>query len=366
MTNHATILELSTEALQHNFNFFKARLKPQTKILGVVKAFAYGSEAIAIAKHLEKIGASYLAVAYVKEALSLRNAGINLPILILHPQINQYEFIVKYKLEPNIYSQRSLDAFIDLANQKKLSNYPIHIKFNTGLNRLGFEVAQVEAVFNQVNKHDSVKVASVFSHLAASEDLSEKEFTQSQIKSFKKVISQCEKQLIYKPIFHLLNTSGVINYNEAQFDMVRIGIGLYGFGNDDKITAQLKLVGVLKSKISQIHHLKAGDSVGYNRAYFAKADLTTATIPIGHADGISRQLGNGKGYVYINNQKAFIVGNVCMDMLMVNVTNIDCAEGDVVLVFKNQQHIEDLAQIQGSIPYELLTAISQRVDRIIS
>lgn len=366
MTNHATVLELSLEALQHNFNFFKSRLKPQTKILCVVKAFAYGSEAVAIAKHLEKIGASYLAVAYVKEAVSLRNAGITLPILILHPQINQFEFIIKYQVEPNIYNQKTLDAFIDFANLKQLTNYPIHLKFNTGLNRLGFDCGQAETVFSQVSRTLSIKVVSVFSHLAASEDLSEKEFTQNQIQKFKNIIALSEKQLPYKPLFHLLNTSGVINYAEAQFDMVRIGIGLYGFGNDDKITSQLKLVGVLKSKISQIHHLKAGDSVGYNRAYFAKADLKTATIPIGHADGISRQLGTGKGYVYINNQKAFIVGNVCMDMIMVDITAIDCTEGDDVFVFKNQQHIEDLAQKQGSIPYELLTAISQRVDRIIS
>lgn len=366
MTNHATVLEFSLDALQHNFNFFKGRLKPQTKILGVVKAFAYGSESVAIARHLEKIGADYFAVAYVKEAVSLRQAGISLPILILHPQINQFEFVLKYQVEPTIYNQKILDAFIDFAHLKQLTNYPIHLKFNTGLNRLGFDCVQAEAVFGQVNKSPSVKVASVFSHLAASEDLSEREFTENQIQKFKNIISQCEKQLPYKPLFHLLNTSGVINYAEAQFDMVRIGIGLYGFGNDHNITNQLKLVGVLKSKISQIHHLKAGDSVGYNRAYFAKADLKTATIPIGHADGISRQLGNGKGYVFINNQKAFIVGNVCMDMLMVDITNLDCAEGNEVLVFKNQEHIEDLAQKQGSIPYELLTAISQRVERIIS
>lgn len=365
MTNHATVLELSLDALQHNFNFFKSRLKPQTKILGVVKAFAYGSESVAIARHLEKIGVNYLAVAYVKEAVSLRQAGISLPILILHPQINQFEFILKYQVEPTIYNQKSLDAFIEFANLKQLTNYPIHLKFNTGLNRLGFDCARAEAVFSQVNKSSCVKIASVFSHLAASEDLSEREFTENQIQKFKNIIAQCEKYLPYKPLFHLLNTSGVINYAEAQFDMVRIGIGLYGFGNDHNITNQLKLVGVLKSKISQIHHLKAGDSVGYNRAYFAKADLKTATIPIGHADGISRQLGNGKGYVYINNQKAFIVGNVCMDMLMVDITNLDCAEGNEILVFKNQEHIEDLAQKQGSIPYELLTAISQRVERII-
>jgi len=333
--------------------------------MGVVKAFAYGTDAVAIARYLKKLGADYLAVAYVKEAVQLRKANITLPILVLHPQINQFKTVLQYQLEPNIYNQKSLDAFINLTQQKKLNNYPIHLKFNTGLNRLGFNSAKAEAVFSQINKFASVKIASIFSHLAASEDLSEKAFALNQIKCFKAIIAQSKSQLIYKPLFHLLNTSGVINYIDAQFDMVRIGIGLYGFGNDKTITKQLKLVGVLKSKISQIHHLKAGESVGYNRAYFADKDLISATIPIGHADGISRQLSNGKGYVFINNKKAFIVGNVCMDMLMVNITGIACAEGDTVIIYKDQKHIEDLAKQQGSISYELLTAISQRVDRKI-
>jgi len=363
MINHASVLEISLKALQHNFKFFRKQLKTNTKILGVVKAFAYGSESVAIAKHLEKIGANYLAVAYVKEAIQLREAGIKLPILVLHPQISQFELILQYQLEPNLYNQKSLDAFIDLANKKQLKKYPIHLKFNTGLNRLGFDSAKADDIFNQINKFPSVKVVSIFSHLAASEDLSEKDFTKNQIQRFKKIVVQCKNKLAHKPLFHLLNTSGIINYPNAQFNMVRIGIGLYGFGNNNAITQQLKPVGVLKSKISQIHHVKTGESVGYNRAYFAKSNLTTATIPIGHADGISRQLGNGKGYVYINNQKAFIIGNVCMDMLMVNITDIICAEGDVVLVYKNQKHLEDLAKQQGSISYELLTAISQRVDR---
>lgn len=333
--------------------------------MGVVKAFAYGADAVAIAKYLKKLGVDYLAVAYVKEAVQLRKANITLPILVLHPQINQFDTILQYQLEPTIYNQKSLDAFINLAQQKGLKNYPIHLKFNTGLNRLGFHFAKAEEVFRQVKNYDTIKVASVFSHLAASEDLSEKVFTLNQIKCFKAIIAKTKKTLLYRPLFHLLNTSGVINYIDSQFDMVRIGIGLYGFGNDIKITKQLKLVGVLKSKISQIHHLKAGESVGYNRAYFADNDLVTATIPIGHADGISRQLGIGKGYVYINNKKAFIVGNVCMDMLMVNITGIACAEGDTAIIYKDQKHIEDLAKQQGSISYELLTAISQRVDRKI-
>jgi alanine racemase len=362
---HASVLEIHLEALQHNFNFFKRRLTKSTKILGVVKAFAYGSDAILIAKYLEEIGAHYLAVAYTKEGIVLRKTGIKLPILVLHPQEKSLNQLVENNLEPNIYNLDILKTFIAVAKAYNKKGYPIHLKFNTGLNRLGFSVKEIDTVFNLINKTPSVKVTSVLSHLAASEDLNEKDFTNNQISLFKDIITATEKALDYTPLFHLLNTSGVVNYPEAQFDMVRIGIGLYGFGNDDAITKQLKSVGILKSCISQINFLKKGDSIGYNRAHFAKNAMRIATIPIGHADGISRQLGNGKGYVYINNQKAFIVGNVCMDMLMVDVSNINCKEGDEVVVYKDQQHVEDLAKLQNTIPYELLTAISQRIVRKI-
>lgn len=365
MINHVSVLEINLKALEYNFNFFKSKLRNKTKIMAVVKAFAYGLEAVAIAKKLEKIKAAYLAVAYLKEAIEIKNAGVNLPILILHPQIEEFDTIINLNLEPNIYNKKGLDAFLDLATKKKLKNYPIHLKFNTGLNRLGFDSAKAQAVFAQVKGNKNIKVVSVFSHLAASEDLKEASFTKHQIKKFNSIISIAKKTLPYKPLYHLLNTSGVINYPEAQFDMVRIGIGMYGFANETKITKKLKPVGVLKSKISQIHQIKAGESVGYNRAYFAKTNLVTATIPIGHADGISRQLGNGNGYVYINNKKAFIIGNVCMDMLMVAITAIECKEGDTVVIYKDQEHIENLAKLQGSISYELLTAISQRVNRKI-
>lgn len=360
---HSSVLEIHLEALQHNFNFFKKRLKKTTKILGVAKAFGYGSDAVLIAKHLEKIGAHYLAVAYTKEGVTLRKAGIKLPILVLHPQEKSLNLLIENNLEPNIYNLNILNSFTAVVNAQNKKAYPIHLKFNTGLNRLGFSVKEIDTIFNIINKIPSVKVASVLSHLAASEDLNEKDFTKHQISLFKEVISTTKASLNYTPLFHLLNTSGVINYTESQFDMVRIGVGLYGYANDDAITKQLKSVSVLKSCISQINTLEKGDSVGYNRAYFAKSSICIATIPIGHADGISRQLGNGKGYVYINNQKAFIVGNVCMDMLMIDVSNINCKEGDEVVVYKDQQHIEELAKLQNTIPYELLTAISQRIAR---
>jgi len=362
---HSSVLEIHLAALTHNFNFFKEKLKKTTKILGVVKAFAYGSDAVTIAKHLEKIGVNYLAVAYTKEGVILRKTGIKLPILVLHPQEKSLKELISNCLEPNIYNLNILNAFIAEADTHKLNNYSIHLKFNTGLNRLGFSISQADEVFNTIKNTSSIKITSVFSHLAASEDLKEKDFTHQQIALFNKVVSLTKKALDYTPLFHLLNTSGIINYTDFQFDMARIGIGLYGFGNDDAITKQLKSVAVLKSSISQINILQKGESVGYNRAYFAEKKLIIATIPIGHADGISRQLGNGKGYVYIDNQKAFIVGNVCMDMLMVDVTAINCTEGDEVIIYGDQQHLENLADIQDTIPYELLTAISQRITRIV-
>jgi len=362
---HTSVLEIHLEALQHNFNFFKAGLKSNTKFLAVVKAFAYGSEAVVVAKHLEKIGVDYLGVAYAKEGVTLRQAGIKLPILVLHPQTDSLKSLIVHNLEPNLYNFNILRDFEATADIHKCTDYPVHIKFNTGLNRLGFLPNDLGKLSKTLKNTSTLKVKSIFSHLAASEDLNETEFTLNQINAFKQLSKKVKHHWGFMPMKHLLNTSGVVNYPDAQYDMVRVGIGLYGFGNDIAITKKLKPVGVLKSKISQLHRLKKGDSIGYNRASFADKNMISATIPIGHADGISRQLGRGKGYVYINNKKAFFMGNVCMDMLMVDVSDINCAEGDTVYIYRDQQHLEDLAAQQGTISYELLTAISQRVDRII-
>ena len=363
--SHVTVLEINLNAIEHNLNVFKSRLLPETKVLAVVKAFAYGSSSVEIAKFLES-KVAYFAVAYLDEGVALREAGIKTPILVLHPQKINLEEIIKSCLEPNIYSFTLLKAIIETAKNLKIQNYPIHIKFNTGLNRLGFTKKDIPEILALVKNQQEIRVASVFSHIAASEDLNEKEFTLQQINTFKEISTQLIPQLPTKPFRHMLNTSGIINYaEEAQFDMVRLGIGLYGFANDEAETAKLQNVITLKSVISQIQTVEKGETVGYNRAFKAAKTVKTATIPIGHADGISRQFGNGVGYVYINNKQAPIVGNVCMDMIMVNVTDINCQEGDEVLIFKDQMHIEDLAKRANTIPYELLTAISQRVKRAV-
>ncbi|SDX98227.1 alanine racemase [Lutibacter oricola] len=362
--NHVTKLEIDLEAVDSNLQFFKSKLKPSTKLLVVVKAFGYGISAALLSKHLAK-KVDYFAVAYTNEGIALRNAGITTPILVLHPQQTNFQKIIEHNLEPNLYSKKVLNSFISIAKNNNLKNYPIHLKFNTGLNRLGFEFKNINTIAPLLNSN-SIKVASIFSHIAASEDLNEKKFTLKQINRFNEISEKIVETLGYTPMKHILNTSGILNYsNEAQFDMVRLGIGLYGFGNDKKQTENLKNVLQVKSIISQIHTINKGDTVGYNRAFTANTTIKTATIPIGHADGISRQLGNGIGYIYINNQIAPIIGNVCMDMIMVNVTNINCNEGDEVIVYKNQQHIEDLASKSHTIPYEILTAISQRVQRVL-
>ena len=224
----------------------------------------------------------------------------------------------------------------------------------------------IDKISEILRSTSTIKAASIFSHIAASEDLNEREFTLQQINAFKTIAKSFVEKTKTSPFKHMLNTSGIINYNQqAQFDMARLGIGMYGFGNDADETAQLKNVLTLKSVISQIHTIEKGESVGYNRAYVAHKQIKTATIPIGHADGISRQLGKGIGYFYINNQKVYIIGNVCMDMVMVDVSDINCNEGDEVIIYKNQEHIENLAKLSNTISYELLTAISQRVKRLL-
>ncbi|MCB0445995.1 MAG: alanine racemase [Gelidibacter sp.] len=360
-----TVLEIDLQALKHNFVYLKSKVKANTKFMAVVKAFSYGNDAIAIANYLQDLKADYFAVAYTSEGVALRDAGITTPILVLHPLPVSFKLMIERCLEPNLYNAKVLNEFVKVATQEQQTNYPIHLKFNTGLNRLGFGEHDVNFLYSALKNESTVKVKSIFSHLAASEDLNEDNFTKGQISSFKSISDTFVKTFGYKPILHLCNTSGVLNYPEAHLDMVRSGIGLYGFGNSDKENKNFKPIATLKSVISQIHHIKKGESVGYNRAYKSEMPQKTATIPIGHADGISRQYGNGKGFVVINNKKAPIVGNVCMDMIMVNVTDITCKEGDEVIVFDAQHTANDLAQAANTISYELITAISQRVKRIV-
>ena len=360
-----TTLEIDLAALEHNFNYLKSRVPNGIKFLAVVKAFAYGSDMIAIAKRLEQLKADYLAVAYTKEGVSLRKAGIQIPILVLHPQPTNFELLIDNTLEPSLYSPRVLQLFLATAKAKDQEHYPVHIKFNTGLNRLGFWENDVADVVNQLTNQQSVKIKAVLSHLAASEDKNEAEFSTLQIQRFSTIAEKLSSLLGYMPIRHMLNTSGILNFPEAAFEMVRSGIGLYGYGNHPEIDAKLKPVATLKTVISQRHKIEPGESVGYNRRYKSDGYRITATLPLGHADGIGRQYGGGNTFVWVKGKKAPIIGNVCMDMIMIDVTDIDCKEGDEVLIFGREHSAEDFANTGDTISYEVLTAISSRVKRII-
>lgn len=360
-----TRLEIDLAALRHNYTYIRSKLGQDVKCMAVVKAFAYGSDSCAVAKELVELGVDYFAVAYTSEGVVLRKAGIQTPILVLHPQPDSFEDLINHCLEPSIYSKRVLSLFTTFTAGKKQSNYPIHIKFNTGLNRLGFHNNEVSWIIDHLSKSPSLKVQSLFSHLVASEDLLEKKFTENQIIQFDQIATTLFNSLDYRPFLHMTNTSGILNYPEAHYDCVRFGIGLYGYGNTKEETLKLRAVASLKTIISQIHTIKTGESVGYNRAFIAQRELKTATLPIGHADGISRSFGNGVGFVTINGQKASIIGNVCMDMLMIDITQINCEEGDEVEIFGHTTNAEELSEKIHSISYELLTAIGQRVKRVI-
>ncbi len=359
-----TVLEIDLKALKHNIEFIKSKLHSSTKFLAVVKAFAYGNDAEGVATYLQDLDVDYFAVAYTNEGIALRDAGISKPILVLHPLPLHFKEIIERCLEPNLYNAKVLKAFIEVAENENQTDYPVHIKFNTGLNRLGFEKNDIDYIISKLNSSKAIIVKSLFSHLAASEDINEKEFTLNQINTFETIAQEMTQKLRYKPWLHLCNTSGLLNYPEAHFDMVRCGIGLYGFGNDIKYNKALKPIASLKSVISQIHKIEPGETVGYNRAFVSSDYLKTATIPIGHADGIGRHYGNGNGYVMINDQKALIIGNVCMDMIMVDVSKIDCNEGDEVIIFNAAFTAETLAESAKTISYELLTSVSQRVKRV--
>ncbi len=358
-----TVLEINLEALKHNYDFLRSRLRPDTRFMAVVKAFGYGSDALVIAKKLEELGIDYFAVAYVHEGVALRESGVSIPILVLHPQIGNLDLLITYDLEPSLYSLKVLRAFVIAAGRQGLMDYPVHLKFNTGLNRLGFWENDIDFIKKELAGHREVNVKGIFSHLAASDDLQEQDFTQTQIDTFEKISSEIAGILGYTPLEHLLNTSGILNFPEAQHDMVRSGIGLYGYSNDPEIDTQLKSVATLKTVISQLHKIEPGESVGYNRAYISEGYRTTATLPLGHADGIGRQYGMGKGKVLLHGQKAPIVGNVCMDMIMIDVTGIDCQEGDEVIIFGPDNSAEDFAAEAQTISYELITGISSRVKR---
>ncbi|WP_337968189.1 bifunctional UDP-N-acetylmuramoyl-tripeptide:D-alanyl-D-alanine ligase/alanine racemase [uncultured Flavobacterium sp.] len=361
---HETVLEINMDSISHNLNYYKSKLGDDVKIMVMVKAFGYGNGGLEIAKLLEHHKVDYLGVAFADEGISLKNGGIKLPIMVLNPESTSFPSIIQYELEPEIYSIKGLNAFLKIARERGLKDFPIHIKLDTGMHRLGFEENNLNELIETLKGNSSVKVKSVLSHLATSDEEKHFEFVNLQINLFDKLSSKLISELGINPIRHILNTSGISNFPNAQFNMVRLGIGLYGVSNDPAEQKYLENVGTLKSIISQVRTIPNGDSVGYGRRFMAKKETRIATIPIGYADGISRLWGNEVGYVLIKNQKAPIVGSVCMDMLMVDVSTIDCKEGDSVIIFGESPTVVEMAAALKTIPYEIMTSISQRVKRV--
>lgn len=365
---HESVLEINLSAIAHNLNYYRKLLRPETKIMTMVKAFGYGAGYQQIANVLEYHNVDWLAVAYADEGVELRKSGIQSRIMIMNPSEESFDQVLEYNLEPEIYSFGTLRAFHRaVQHQTKghaMNAVPIHIKVETGMHRLGFEASDMGKLVDEVLAMPGLRVATVFSHLAASDDPKEEKFTRGQIAKLNAAANELIEGLGYPVLKHILNSSGIHNYIDAQMDMVRLGIGLYGVTFVSWERHHLQRVSRLITKVSQIHILSPGDTVGYGRSFKAERTMKIATLPIGYADGIDRRLGNGRGEVWLNGQRTPIVGRVCMDMIMVDISTIDCREGDEVEVFGDHISIYEFAERTGTIPYEILTSISGRVKRV--
>jgi alanine racemase len=367
LKTHETVLEINLSNLVHNLNYYKSKLPPKVKMMAMVKAFSYGSGSTEVATALQFSGVDYLAVAYADEGMELRRAGVNLPIMVMNPDAESIISMIESRLEPEIYSFRILHQFIDALQKRSgfdTEQLNIHIKLDTGMHRLGFEEHDLLELTRQLNLHPQIGIASVFSHLAASSDPEHDEFTQSQIAKFKRFSEVIENNTGKDFLRHILNSGGISRHPNACFDMVRLGIGMYGIGEFDE-QAQLLPVGKLSTTISQIRIVKAGETIGYSRRAKTIEDTRVATIPIGYADGFSRKLGQGKFSVMIHGSLAPTIGSICMDMCMIDITAIpEAREGDQVIIFQSDLEIRQMADAAETIPYEVLTSISPRVKRV--
>ncbi len=365
---HTTTLEINLNNLIDNFNYFKSILKPKTKLMVMVKAFSYGSGTHEIANILDYYRADYLAVAYTDEGISLRQQGIKLPIMVLNPEPASFDSLVRFNLEAEIFSLRLLKLFISHVKSlpKTETSQPkrIHLKLDTGMRRLGFEINELQEVVSLISSEPSIEVASIFSHLAASDENEKDDFTLEQFSRFNEMDAYLKSRLKSTYIRHILNSSGILRFPDQQFEMVRLGIGLYGVSNTEEHKKNLNPVHRLVAHISQIKQLKKGETVGYGRKGIMSQDGQTATVSIGYADGISRLLGNGNWKVAVNGQLVPTIGSICMDMLMIDITGIKANEGDEVVIFGPQNTIYQLSKAQHTIPYEILTDVGNRVKRV--
>lgn len=362
---HETVLEINFNHLVNNFNHYRSLIKPETKIMVMVKAFGYGSGNYEVSNILQFHRADYLTVAFADEGVELRNAGINLPIMVMSPEVNSYDSIIKNRLEPEVFSFRNLD-YIEKALQSPSVTAPlnVHVKLDTGMHRLGFSLKELPELIRRLQANPLIHVKSVFSHLATADNPDEDEFTLSQIKVFEEGSKMIVDAFPHKVLRHILNTAGITRFTQYQFDMVRLGIGLYGVPTCKADEGVLETVVSLKTTINQIKEIPAGDSIGYNRHGRATHDMRIGIVPIGYADGLSRLLGNGNCHFFVKGQPVPIVGDICMDMCMLDLTGIEAEEGDTVVIFDAEHPINDIARACQTIPYEVMTRISQRVKRV--
>ena len=361
---HETQLEINLNALRHNLAVYKKMLNPGVKMMAMVKAFSYGSGSFEIANVLQHAGVDYLSVAYADEGVDLRAAGIKLPVMVLNAEVAGFENMVQHVLEPELYSFSILNSFMNFLKDKNITNYPVHIKIDTGMHRLGFEESDVAELCSILQGNNCLKVVSVFSHLAASGSSLHDDFTNQQKNTFTSAADYIETKIGYSFMRHIANSSAIYRHPHLQMSMIRLGIGLYGVDSNSSVQHQLQNVTTLKTTIAQIKHVKKGESIGYNRAAFADKDLKIATVRIGYADGYPRLLSNGIGKMLVNGNSAAVIGNICMDMTMLDITGIEVFEGDEVTVFGEEPNVSTIATWAQTISYEILTNISQRVKRV--
>ena len=363
---HETVLEINFNHLVSNLNHFRSKIKPETKLMVMVKAFGYGSGNLEVSNILQFHNVDYLTVAFADEGVELRRAGINLPIMVMSPEVNSYDNIIKYHLEPEVFSFRNLE-FIEKAMQNMAlpEAHPlnVHIKLDTGMHRLGFSNSELSELIRRIQANPLLNVKSVFSHLATADNPAEDEFTKSQIRNFEEG-SRLIVDAFPQALRHILNTAGISRFPQYQFDMVRLGIGLYGIPSCEVDKGVLQPVVSLKTTINQIKYIPKGDSIGYNRHGHAERDMRIGIVPIGYADGLSRLLGNGNGVFYVHGNPVKVIGDICMDMCMLDLTDVAASEGDTVVIFDAEHDIADIAKACQTIPYEIMTRVSQRVKRV--
>lgn len=361
---HQTVLEVNLAAMAHNLKEYQRYVQPDTKVMAMVKAFSYGSGSAEVASLLQFHKVDYLAVAYADEGVELRKSGIQMPIMVMNPENITFQWLVEYNLEPEMYSFTILKAFNDYLQTEGLQQFPIHIKIDTGMHRLGFEADDIDEVAGLLKRNPRLVVKSVFSHLVASESAEHDHFTEHQVALFLHACDKIKSSTGYSFIRHISNSAAIFRHPQFQFEMVRLGIGMYGVDSSAANVLSLQPVATLRSTIAQIRKVLKGETVGYSRKGLVNRDSLIATIRIGYADGFNRKLGNGVGYVFIKGRMAPVVGSICMDMTMIDVTNIEgVAEGDVVEIFGANLRVEQVAKWCETIPYEIMTSVSQRVKR---